>query len=70
MKIKAPGLTTTMAIETLDVEENQIIVRGRIGAYSATATAGPGELRLILSRALKPRILLHLVRLLFQRSPG
>ena len=67
MKIKAPGLTTNMTLETLDVDGDRIVVRGRIGAYNATASAEAAELRLLLAKALRPRTIIHIVRLLVKR---
>jgi hypothetical protein len=68
MKLISPLGMYDLTAESLSVEEEGLVLQGKMGVWEATAIFAPEDLRQLAKLMLHPRILRYLVRVPFSRA--
>jgi hypothetical protein len=62
MLVKTPAMRLDLRVETVKVDGDELVMEGIAGFLPCEMRTGAAELRALLRLALKPRILLWLLR--------
>ncbi len=68
MKLISPMGMYDLTAEELSVEEDGLVLRGKMGVWEARTTFTPQDLRQIARLVLRPRVLRYLLTVPFKRA--